>query len=87
MEREQRAQLEQWAAVCIQALARGYLCRPAKPALEVKQSPSKLREPHAENEPFDPETLRAQLYHLTAETDLYMQLVGAARQPSSCESP
>ena len=94
-ERNDRAVLETWAVIRIQALGRGHLGRlridrlrkergmkttgAARRRRTDKQQRQERRQqqPQMESSVFDAEQLRAQLAQLTAETNLYMELIGA----------
>ena len=80
-ERQERAELERWAATTIQALVRGFLGRPAHPERrDVKQlkdsNGSKTKNKENISIDLDPETLREQLARITAETNFYMDFEG-----------
>ena len=87
-ERRERAELERWAATTIQALARGFLGRPAHPERnDVKQikdsnSTQAAKENIFVESKLDPETLREQLARITAETNFYMDLISDNTQNS-----
>ena len=86
-ERQERAELERWAATTIQALVRGFLGRPAHPERrDVKQlkdsNSSKTKNKENISIDLDPETLREQLARITAETNFYMDLIGDSSRPA-----
>ena len=81
-ERDDRAELERWAATTIQALARGYLVRPHGPAVRGEADQAKQLEDSPATSALDPETLREQLARLTAETNFYMDLIGSESHPN-----
>ena len=93
-ERNDRAILETWAIIRIQALGRGHLGRlridRLRQELGMKTTDAtrrrnkhtqhnrhKQEQPQMESSVFDAEQLRSQLAQLTAETDMYMELIGS----------
>jgi hypothetical protein len=100
-ERSDRAVLETWAVIRIQAVIRAHLARLRVDGIRCglglqatedarRRERERERREHrrrgpavAEGSKFDADRLRAQLAQLTAETDLYMRMVGQSSEKKS----